>query len=253
MTEVKEKMQFRREGEPLAEAPEPETPEPETPEPEEPEKPEKPLPFNEDPKVQEYIQRQVETRVADITKGLEEKFGGDIGKIREEFGAQRKANAEAAKIPSWFGGNQQQWDEYRGWLDGQLKAAEERAVTGTIARAREATTAETKAVEEATAYFQSELTAIQGDKALNPSGKAIDPNKLLKVVLDNDLVDSKGRWNYRAGMRLLNQQAAAPKAPVKEKEKKLAGATMDGAGGSGGEPKPKNFKTPSDFRKKRPW
>lgn len=214
--------------------------------------PEKPKPFHEDPAVQEYIERQVSNRVDKISKDLEEKFGGSVAQIREEFGQKRKENAEASKIPPWFGGNQAQWDQYREWFDGQLKQAEDRAVNGTIERAREATSAEKKAVDEATEYFKTELAAITADKKLNPTGKAIDPNALLKAVLDNELVDTKGRWNYRAGMRFLNSHTAASHAHNKEK-KDIAGATMDGSGAGGGEPKPKSFKTPADFRKKRPW
>ncbi len=208
------------------------------------------LPFNEDPAVQEYLKRQLDKQAEDLKK----EFGGSVEKIREEFGAQRQVNADAKKIPPWFGGNQAQWDQYREWFDGQLKAAEDRAVTGTIEKAREATTAEKKAVEDATTYFQGELAAITADKKLNPSGKPIDPNALLKAVLDNELVDTKGRWNYRAGMRFLNSHTAASHAPKGDKEKKeLAGATLDGPGAGGGDPKPKSFKTPADFRKKRPW
>lgn len=257
MTETK--VQFRREGD-LAFQPEAET-DPSAASPAEETAPEggteaepaaKPLPFNEDPAVQEYLGRQL----AKQAKELEEKFTGSIATIREEFGEKRKQNAEATKIPPWFGGSQAQWDQYREWFDGQLKQAETRAIDGTIEKANTISSAEKKAVDEATDYLKSELVAITADKALNPTGKAIDPNKLLKTVMDNDLVDSRGRWNYRAGMRLMNSHSTAVHANDKGgKEKKdLAAATLDGAGAADGAAgKPKQFKTPADFKKKRPW
>ena len=211
-------------------------------------------PFNEDPKVQEYIGRQVEKRVADVETKLRDEFKGNVEGIKKEIGEQRQKNAEQTKIPAWFGGNQAQWDDYRAWTDEQLKGVEDRAISRTFEQAKTQDSAQKKAVEEATEYFRGELAVIQADKTLNPSGKTIDPNKLLKTVMDNDLVDSKGRWNYRAGMRLLNSHSTAVHTTTVSKEKKdLAAATMDGSGGAGGERKPKSFKTPEDFRKKRPW
>lgn len=211
------------------------------------------VPFNEDPKVQEYISRQVETRTSGLEDKLRKEFAGNADKIREEIGEQRKKNAEQTKIPAWFGGNQAQWDDYRSWMDGRLQEVETSAINKTFERATTQTKQQQDAVAEATEYFKGELQAIQADKALNPSGKAIDPEKLLKVVIDNDLVDSKGRWNYRAGIRFLNSHSTTVHAP-KTGDKNLAAATMDGAGaGKGNETAPKPFKTGADFKKKRPW
>lgn len=252
MTETK----FRQEGEPAfpVEEKEPEGAEGEGAAEGEGEAPaDKAVPFNEDPKVQEYIDRQVSSKIDGITKTLEEKFGGDVAKIKEEFGKQRQANAEDTKVPKWFGGNQEQWDEYRGWLDGRLEAAEKRAISGTFEQAKASDAASKKATEEATNFFNKELATITADKTLNPSGKAIDPAKLLKAAMDNDLIDSKGRWNYRAAVRFLSPHTAASHAPAKKADKDIAAASMDGAGGAGGEQKPKTFKTPADFAKKRPW
>jgi len=210
------------------------------------------VPFNEDPKVQDYIQRQVESRTASIEEKLRKEFGDNVAGIRKEIGEQRQKNAEQTKIPKWFGGNQEQWDEYRGWIDQQLQGVEERAINRTFEKAKSQTDEQKKAVDEATEYFRGELAAITADKTLNPSGKPIDPEKLLKVVMDNDLVDSKGRWNYRAGMRLMNSHSTTVHTP-KTGDKKLAGATVDGVGGGTGGGAPKNFRTPADFRKKKPW
>ncbi len=130
-------------------------------------------------------------------------------------------------------------------MDKQLQAAEERA----FKRFQDQTGAQDKLVQEATEYMQAEVKAIESDKELNPTGAKIDPNKLLKFVLDNDLVDSKGRWNYRAGFRIMGAQAASAKANAGDR-KDIAGATTS-------EPKPESkpaaFKTSEDFKVNRPW
>lgn len=254
-----QQVQMRREGDLAFPVVEKETPTPSPGEETTPEAPvaepaPKPKPFHEDPEVQSYIERQVAKRVEGMEKSLEEKLKGSAATIREEIGKQREKNAADTQIPAWFGGNQAQWDEYRTWLDGRLTQIEESAIGKTFEKATAQASEAQKRVDEATEYFRGELAAITADKEMNPSGKAIDPNKLLKIVLDNDLVDSQGRWNYRAGMRLYNSHPTAAHAP-KPGDKKLADATMDGAGAGGSkvEPQAKTFKTAKDFAKKRPW
>lgn len=171
----------------------------------------------------------------------------DIKAIREEFGGKREANAEQTKIPSWFGGTQEQWDAYRADRDTEIKAAEERA----IERIKGEKSSEEKAVKEATDYMQNQISEIESDKELNPDGSKVDPNKLLKFVLDNDLVDSKGRWNYRAGFRLMKANGGTTTQNNNGDRKKIAGATTSE---SKSESKPPAFKTSADFKgSKRPW
>ena len=86
--------------------------------------------------------------------------------------------------------------------------------------------------------MQSEVQEIEVDKKLNPEGKKVDPNKLLRIVMDNDLVDSKGRWNYKAGWSLM--QGTAKKSTSKTDRKKIVGATTSE---SSGEEKTKAYKT----------
>ncbi len=187
---------------------------------------------------------------------VEKKNLETIEAIRKEFGGQRKDNADQEKIPKWFGGDQEQWNDYRADLDARLLKAEERAIERVSDQSTKKIEAETKAVEEATEYMRSELTAIAADKDLNPSGKPLDQKQaetLLKIVLDNELIDTKGRWNYRAGMKILNGQKPAPKKLDEKKDRKaLAGATVENSGGAGDD-KPKTYKTSEDFKKKRPW
>lgn len=205
---------------------------------------EKSVPFHQDPAVQEYIGRQVK-------KGTEEA----VAAIRAEFGEKRQDNAEASKIPGWFGGNQAQWDEYRAWNEGQLKAAETRAIEGVITRATQQTEQESKAVKDATDFLHTEIAAITADKTLNPSGKPVDANALFKIVYDNQLVDTQGRWNYRAGMKLMSSHPVAthtPKAGDKDR-KALAAATVGADSGGAAAAGKKDYKTSDDFKHKKPW
>lgn len=182
----------------------------------------------------------------------------DLKSIREEFGQKRADNAAATKIPAWFGGTQEQWDAYRQDRDAELKEAEERAEKRAVDRLKKEQGSEAKAVEEATAYLRSEITAIEGDKTLNPAGTKIDAamaDKLLKTVLENELIDTKGRWNYRAGWRLLNagqtQAKPTPKPQTAEKKETAAVTTNSSKGGSDKE-KPA-IATSESFRRDRPW
>lgn len=171
----------------------------------------------------------------------------DIKAIREEFGGKREANAEQTKIPSWFGGTQEQWDAYRADRDTEIKAAEDRA----IERVKGEKSSEEKAVKDATDYMQNQISEIESDKELNPDGSKVDPNKLLKFVLDNDLVDSKGRWNYRAGFRLMKANGGTTTKNNNGDRKKIASATTSE---SKAESKPQAFKTGADFKGgNRPW
>ncbi len=176
----------------------------------------------------------------------EERHQNDIKAIREEFGSKREANAEQTKIPSWFGGTQEQWDAYRADRDAELKQAQKEAIESVKGEQ----TAQEKAVKDATDYMQAEIAAIESNKDINPDGAKVDPNKLLKFVLDNDLVDSKGRWNYRAGYKLMKQNGTST-TKTNEDRKRIAGATTSE---SKAESTPKPYKTSADFKgAKRPW
>lgn len=176
----------------------------------------------------------------------------DIKSIREEFGTARKENAEATQIPAWFGGDQKQWDAYRADRDAELKSAAKAAVDALKGERN----TEENAVQEATTYLRSEVAAIEADKTLNPSGAKIDQEKLFKTVFDNQLVDTKGRWNYRAGYRLMMATAPAavtPKpTPQGQARKEAAAATSESGGGAeaGGK---KDYMTSDDFKSDRPW
>lgn len=195
------------------------------------------IPFHEHPR---WKQREEEWKSR--FNEQDTRHQDDLKKIREEFGSQKKANIENTDIPSWFGGNKEMWDAYRADEDARLAQAEERA----IKRISEAKSKEEQAVKEATDYMQAQMAAIESDSVLNPTGVKIDPNKLIRFVIDNDCVDSQGRWNYKLGFRLM--QGAEPKSS--DDRRKIAEATKSG---NKGEAAKAEFKTPDDFRKKKPW
>jgi len=170
----------------------------------------------------------------------------DMKQLREDITKAPKAPAESAPIPTWFGGDQAQWDAYQADRAGEIKAAEDRVLESVNGKR----TAEQKAVQEATDYMKSEVVSIETNKNLNPSGKKVDSNKLLKIVMDNELIDSKGRWNYKAGMIIMNAQSGIKPAQSSDDKKKIAGATTSD---SKGEDKPKAFKTTKDFKMNKPW
>ncbi len=196
-------------------------------------------PFHEHPR---WKQREEEW--TERFNNQEVRHQEDIQKLREEF-TKSKDTVKSEEVPDWFGGTPEQWESFRQWNQSQIESAEK----GAISKIDEAKSAEDKAVQEATEYFQSELKTIEQDKTLNPTGAKIDPNKLLKVVMENELIDSKGRWNYKAGVKIM--QAMSPTKSIdNNNKKKIAGATTSE---SKGDPTPKTFKTDKDFKQNRPW
>ncbi len=184
----------------------------------------------------------------------EKRHVSEIQKLREEIIGNKSqptkpANDEAVEVPEWFGGDEKQYRAYLSHQDQLLEKAEERA----RAKLAEESTREQVRIDEATKFFEEQLAALEADKDLNPKGENIDKNKLLKFVLDNDLVDSKGRWNYRAGFQIMRSQAGQPKADATKDRKDLAAATISGSS-KGGE-RTADVMTSEDFHKpgKRPW
>jgi hypothetical protein len=209
-------------------------------------------PFNEDPRWQE---REKDWR--ERYNEQERRHTEEINKLREEvegkIGQKPPANNNADdgmpdEVPSWFGGDQEQWNEFRKWNGGLL----ERATKNIEDRIMQTRTEEQKRIDEATKYMDDTITSIEQNPDLNPSKQKIDRNKLYKSVLDNELVDTKGRWNYKAGF-LLMRGAISPKPQEnKQDRKEFANATKPE---HKAEEKTPNFMTSDDFSKpsNRPW
>lgn len=149
-----------------------------------------------------------------------------ITKLREEFAEKYGTKAPGpgdlpSEIPSWFGGDEAQWEDFKKFNAEQIKSYQDNIATETAKKSE----AEQKAIDTATDYLKSEVSSIQSDKTINPDGIAVDQNKLLKFVLDNELVDTQGRWNYRAGFKLMQAGVKSVKKANIIEKKKIAGAT----------------------------
>jgi len=180
----------------------------------------------------------------------------ELAKLREDIDTKiagvKTDKTESIAVPAWFGGDEDAWNEYLGFLEKQnegiLTKAEERALSRITAKQTE----EQKAIDVATTYFNESVTAIESDRTINPDGTKVDRNKLLKFTLDNDLVDSKGRWNYRASFQLMKAGATSAKNDSTDEKKKIAAATTSE---NRAEEKKAGFTTSADFAKPgaRPW
>lgn len=206
------------------------------------------VPFHEHPR---WKAREKEWN--DRFNDQETRHQNDLKSIREEFSQARKENAQNTKIPAWFGGTQEQWDAYRADRDAELHASEDRVIERFTKEREQSSKAEQDAVKDATDYMRTEMASIESDKTLNPSGVKFDQKTaetLLQTVLDNQLIDTKGRWNYRAGFRLMMAGRTTEKKPDTTEKKKVAAATT--SEGKADDKKP-TYATSADFKKDRPW
>lgn len=212
------------------------------------------VPFHKNPR---WKQREQEWqgRFSEQQKAHERQLRQVLEKVGvqdQEPGRQSRQRDDHGQPPSWWGGDEAGWKQYVDWQRNEIRAVEDRVRQ----EMRQADTKRQEAVDAATEFLNSEIAAIATDPELNPDGSRIDRNRLVKATMDNDLVDSRGRWNYRAGYALMRAQGAKA-APAggggtggKPAKKRAAAAT----GGGGGKPAaPKGFKTSEDFRGNRPW
>lgn len=169
----------------------------------------------------------------------------EMEKLRQEVLGKN----EPTEVPAWFGGDEKAWKAYQQDINSRIRKAKEEARDEALKEFSSKSEAEQKKIEEATQYMNSQIDEIEKDKSLNPEGEKIDKNKLLKFVLDNELVDTKGRWNYKAGWKLMKSQKTSKD---KKERKSLAGATTND---SHTEDKPRDYTTPEDFQNpnNRPW
>ena len=194
------------------------------------------VPFNKHP---DWIKR--EKTLNDRFNDQEERHQNDLKELRTEFGKTRKDDTEQKEIPDWFGSDDpKQWGAFLKDRDADMKAAEDRA----YARISKDKESGDDAVKKATDYMNDELATIQSDKTLNPTGAKVDPNEIVKIAIDNELVDTKGRWNYKAAWKI-KQNKPAPKKVDTSDKKELAGAVTSE---SKGETKTPEYKTGDDFK-----
>ena len=181
----------------------------------------------------------------------ETRHSNSIQQLREEFGGKDKTSSDepASEIPSWFGGDEAQWHQYK--VD--QKTLLDNTRTEWEKSQTEKTETEQKAIQDATDYMNTEVSVIENDKTLNPDGIKIDKNKLLKFTMDNELVDTQGRWNYNAAYRLMQAGVKSARADSVQEKKDIAGATITEKNGA--ETDRPNYTTTEDFNNpaNRPW
>jgi len=175
----------------------------------------------------------------------------EISTIREDIETRfekKRENLAEADVPDWFGGDAEAWKQYTAHEEARLTEAEDRA----IKRLEDKAEKQQKAIDTATEYFNESVGAIEADKTINPEGVKVDRNKLLKFTMDNDLVDSKGQWNYRAAFQLMKAGVTSTKSDTIEEKKKIASATTSE---NRAETKQPDYTTSADFSKAgaRPW
>jgi len=156
---------------------------------------------------------------------------------------------EATDIPDWFGSDDDKlWGSYQSHTEKIIARAVEQALSQFTQRGEK----EQKAIDEATTFFQNEVTAIEADKELNPNGLKVDRNKLLKTALDNKIVDTEGRWNYRLAFKLMKPEEIFQAKFAINDRKQIAGATTEG---NRAETKGSDIMSSKDFQNPaaRPW
>ena len=194
--------------------------------------------FADHPRFKELIEQK-----NDLKKKFNEqseeiaKFREEMGKFAETAKSSSKAS-EPEEIPDWFAGDDRQWKEYSSYH----KSLAENAKVEALKDFENKGASEKKRVEEATEYFQKQVNEIEAE-----TGEKVDPNKLLKFVQENDLVDSQQRWNWKAGYKLLKAQSKTEPKKDTEERKKIASATTTN---NRAEAKPSPYATPQDFKGK---
>ena len=187
--------------------------------------------------------KERETDWTERFNSQEKRHVDELASIREELDRRFSENREVAKpteIPDWFGGNEQAWAKYQLYETERLAKVREETLKEFSSR----TDAEQKRIEEATKFLNDEVGAIEADKTLNREGQKVDRNKLLKIAIDEDLVDSKGRWNYKAAFKMMKPSEVFQAKSALDEKKKLASATT---ANDRAETKPSDVKTHADF------
>jgi len=207
----------------------------------------KQVPFNEDPKVQEYIERQVDLRGEKLRAAIT----ADVEARMKSYQPPAPKD-ERVVIPEWFGGDEKQWRAYQADQSRILAEAEKRAEDRAFERIHTTQSTQEKAIAEANKWFEDSVAQIE----TTAGGVKIDRNELLQYVLENQIIDPKTqRWDYSKGYRWMTAEklAATAKGAPRQSRKDLAGATTTDP--NKGEKETSNVTTNEDFKNpsKRPW
>lgn len=186
----------------------------------------------------------------------EQRHTDEIGKLRTDFEGLKPKEPEhpkSTKVPSYWEGDEESYRVFEADLDERISKAKDAGRDEVLKTLSEKTDAEQKTIQEATDYMNSEISDIEAENGVKMTDS--DKNKLLKTVMDEELVDTKGRWNYKAGFKILKSQSKKPiakKTDDKEDRKKLADATNSD---KKSETKKSDVTTSDDFKnpQNRPW
>lgn len=192
------------------------------------------IPFHKHPRWQEVLEdrRQKDAKIAELETQL-----NSVKPVVEQY---QKEHQPEPEIPYWFNGDTKQWKSFNDdYIGGIVNKAEERA----FKRIEETTSTRDRQQREAQEWVESNL------KALETEFGEIDKNKIIKTALDNDLVDSKGRYNLKAAYFMA--KATETQAPTKDTtvQKQIIATSHDRSP----EPKRREYRVPSDFQVNRPW
>ena len=197
----------------------------------------KEIPFHEHPRWKEreaaWEKRFSDQEVA-FNKRLEE-----IGTV-----ATHK-EMKSDEIPEWFGGDAKQWKAFQDHFQNNLKAVEDRAYE----RIKNEKETQDKAIADANNWFEESHKTLESE-----NGLTIDRNQLLETALKYELIDTKGRWNYRAALEIMKSSGLVSKDANLKDRKDFAKATVRGS--NKGENTDKSIVTSDDFatgKKERPW
>lgn len=154
------------------------------------------VPFHEDPKIQEYINRQVENRIRDIVPPIPKK-------------------EEAIEVPAWWGGDEA---GYKSYLD-EIDRLIDTKATAKLEAFKSEQMGEQTRIREAQEYMESTFSQLGiTDDNLR--------NRVLKKVEDEKLVTTDGKWNWSAGYKLvLAEDALNTTKPNTEEKKRIAAAS----------------------------
>lgn len=184
------------------------------------------VPFHEHPRFKELIEEKntLKTELQELRS-----FKEQTQPLIERFTPKDEITP-----PAYWGGDA---DSYKLFLEDQRRLAQE-VEDRAVQRIKAEQEGEDKRIREANEWFEKSVSDIES------TGFKVDRNKLLKTAMDFELVDTQGRWNYKAAAEILKRDEKP--IDLTEKKQVAASATSEPTP----ERKPKDYLTPGVLRRK---
>lgn len=181
--------------------------------------PDKPVPFHQHPR---WIEREKQWNAK--LDNVQQATAKEIETLKSQIGTRQAEQKEMSDddIPEWFNGDLGTYKKFHGHQTKMIQDAVKAAEGNVLNKLKEDSGKETKAIGEATDWFRSELSRIESDATLNPSGEALNQTELLTIARDNDLIDSGGRWNWAAAARIYAKEHKTDEGDEQAKQKQTA-------------------------------